>query len=94
MKFPADVVIKKIDGQESYQTYALDTTGTLWTWGRKYAYDDYYNEEENVDDFVPGYKDNFTPCKLPWFEKNGYRILDFCAGSNHAVLKASDSTGN
>ena len=39
------------------------------------------------------FKDRGSPCKMDWFEKNGYRILDFAVGDCFAVLKVKNKSG-
>lgn len=66
----------------------------MWVWGYKFAYDDYYGEADDEDpDFIPGYKDTWTPCKIEWFSKNGIKVLDFEAGEIFAVCKTQDKNG-
>jgi hypothetical protein len=54
-----------------------------------------YDEEANEDeDFITGYKDNYTPVKIEWFEKNGLKILDFAASEIYAMLRVENSQGD
>jgi len=39
------------------------------------------------------WKDGFTPTKLDWFEKKGYKVLDFSAAEIYAILKVQDKQG-
>ena len=94
MKFPDGVTIKKIDGHGYRNCFAVDTDGALWVWGYKYAYDDYYGEANDEDpDLMPGFKDNWTPCKIEWFEKHGIRVVDIAAGEIYCILKTVDRQG-
>ena len=95
MKFPDSVTIKKIDATGYRNAFALDTDGNIWIWGYKFAYDDYYGEREEEDpDLFPSFKDNWTPCKVEWFEKNGIRVLDIAAAEYFCLLKAVDRQGS
>ena len=42
---------------------------------------------------MPKYKNTHIPCQIVWFEKNGYRILDFEVGEMYAVIKTEDKFG-
>ena len=66
----------------------------MWIWGYKFAYDDYYAEEnDNNEEDMYKYKDAWTPAKMDWFEKNGYRVLDFSVGDIFFVCKVVNKTG-
>ena len=93
MKFPEPVTVVKADGYGYRNSFALDTRGTLWVWGYKFAYDDYYGENEDTADMCSEFKDRYTPCKMDWFEKNGYSVLDFAVSETYCVLKVTDKQG-
>jgi len=93
MKFPDDIVIKKVSGANYNNSFALDTNGNLYVWGRKWAYDDYYGENDDIQEMFSEFKDCFTPTKMDWFEKHGYRILDFAVGDHFVYLRVKDKKG-
>lgn len=94
MKFPESVTISKISSKGYRNAFAMDTDGGLWVWGYKLAYDDYYGENEDEDpDWIPNYKDSWTPCKIEWFSKNNIKIIDVEAGEIFAVVKTKDKNG-
>ena len=94
MKFPEGVVIKKVAGWSYRNSFALDTSGCMWVWGYKFAYDDYYDEEaESPPEMCSEYKERAAPAKMDWLEKNGYKVLDFAGGEPTVLLKAQDKQG-
>ena len=94
MKFPEQVTIVKVDGYGYRNSFAIDTRGTMWVWGYKFAYDDYYGENNDAAEMCTEFKDRYSPCKIDWFEKNGYRVLDIAVSETYVILKASDKQGS
>jgi len=89
MKFPEGVVIKKVAGWSYRNSFALDTRGCMWVWGYKFTYDDYYDEEgDGPPEMCSEYKERAAPAKMDWFEKNGFKVLDFAVGEPMVILKA------
>ena len=95
MKFPEGITFKKFVSHGTQNSFALDTSGTVWVMGRKFAYNDYYNEETTDDnDLIPDYKDEMTPCKIVWFEKNGVKVIDIAASQGYAMCLVEDNQGH
>ena len=78
MKFPDGVVIKKVLSANKQNAFAIDTNGNMYVWGNKWALR--RKELSDLQEICSDFKDNFNPTKMDWFEKNGYRILDFACG--------------
>ena len=82
MKFPEPVTMVKIDGHGHRNCFGLDTRGQMWVWGHCFTYDEHNS-----------FKDRFTPCKMSWLEKNGYKILDFSVSEVYLVMRVIDRQG-
>lgn len=92
MLLPQGIKFKKICNGGNKNSFALEQNGTLWCWGQNMKYNDYYCEERSAsnDDFLPNYKDNWTPVKMTWFEKNGVKVLDVDTGEWSTILKVQE----
>ena len=95
--FPASIDLVRAENFANGQNMlALDTTGTLWIWGYKFynRYADEYGESgvENVQIFED-YKNEWTPCRVDWFEKKGMKVLDFACTETFAPLLVQDANG-